>query len=453
MSLGKGCFYNCSLASVTIPSSVTSLPDECFSGCNLTSVTIPSSVTSLGTGCFAGCDFTSITIPSSVTSLGDKCFFGCTSLKAITIPSSVTSLGNECFSWCEKLTSITILSSVTSLGEECFAYCFDLASIQISSSVKSVGKGCFLSCKKLTSVTIPSSVTSLGDYCFNGCKRLTSITIPSSVTSLGERCFYSCWSLEAVNIPSSVTSLGSDCFNGCNNLATIYISPKEIYASKTDSWHFANALSAYKDKLKPYIQFVTADGTPYKYATLCLRNRVNLNDGTCENMGEIYTVQSVGSGKAILEKVSTGVLEPGVAYIVANNNRDGLTIPNGATFTLDETAGLLDEPIKSAFMQGTFNDTYAPVGSYVLQPDGKFHIVAQANTILVGANRAYLNVPSGADNAPVMSMQFGGETTSIDGITETQKETDNSLYDLMGRRVTTPQKGQIYIRGGKKVIY
>lgn len=407
MSLGKGCFNGCSLASVTIPSSVTSLPDECFSGCNLTSVTIPSSVTSLGTGCFAGCDFTSITIPSSVTSLGDKCFFGCTSLKSITIPSSVTSLGNECFSWCEKLTSITILSSVTSLGEECFAYCFDLASIQIPSSVKSVGKGCFLSCKKLTSVTIPSSVT----------------------------------------------SLGSDCFNGCNNLATIYISPKEIYASKTDNWHFANALSAYKDKLKPYIQFVTADGTPYKYSTLCLKNRVNLNDGTCENMGEIYTVTSVGSGKAILDRVTTGVLEPGVAYIVANNNRDGLTIPNGATFTLDETAGLLDEPIKSAFMQGTFDDTYAPVGSYVLQPDGKFHIVAQAKTIKVGANRAYLNVPSGADNTPALSMQFGGETTGIDGITETQQKADTSLYDLTGRRVTTPQKGQIYIRSGKKVLY
>lgn len=236
-------------------------------------------------------------------------------------------------------------------------------------------------------------------------------------------------------------------------MATIYISPKEIYASKYDYWHFANALSDYKDKLKPYIQFVTTDGTPYKYGTLCLKNRVNLNDGKCENMGEIYTVQSVGSGKAILEKVSTGVLEPGVAYIVANNNQEGLTIPNGATFTLDETAGLLDEPIKSAFMQGTFDDTYAPAGSYVLQPDGKFHIVAQSNTIPVGANRAYLNVPSGADNAPVMSMQFGGEATGIDGITETQQKADNSLYDLMGRRLTTPQKGQIYIRGGKKVIY
>lgn len=405
-------------------------------------------------GCFDGCWLlTSVTIPSSVTSLGDRCFYCCTRLVSVNIPESVTSLGDECFSSCYSLAYIDIPSSVKSLGQNCFDNCWSLISITIPSSITSLGFACFFGCKNLTSVSIPSSVTSLGGSCFSNCSSLTSVTIPSSVTNIENSCFEDCSGLTSIILPPSLTNLGNWCFDNCNNLATVYISPKEIYASKSDNWHFATSLSAYKDKLKPYIQFVTADGTPYKYATLCLRNRVNLNDGTCENMGEIYTVQSVGSGKAILEKVSTGVLEPGVAYIVANNNRDGLTIPNGTTFTLDETAGLLDEPIKSAFMQGTFNDTYAPVGSYVLQPDGKFHIVAQANTILVGANRAYLNVPSGADNAPVMSMQFGGETTSIDGITETQKETDNSLYDLMGRRVTTPQKGQIYIRGGKKVIY
>lgn len=405
-------------------------------------------------GCFDGCWLlTSVTIPSSVTSLGDRCFNCCTRLVSVNIPESVTSLGDECFCTCYSLAYIDIPSSVKSLGDNCFDNCWSLTSITIPSSITSLGFACFAGCKNLTSVSIPSSVTSLGGSCFSNCSSLTSVTIPSSVTNIENSCFEDCSGLTSIILPPSLTNLGNRCFDNCNNLATVYISPKEIYVSKSDNWHFATSLSAYKDKLKPYIQFVTADGTPYKYATLCLRNRVNLNEGTCENMGEIYTVQSVGSGKAILEKVSTGVLEPGVAYIVANNNRDGLTIPNGATFTLDETAGLLDEPIKSAFMHGTFDDTYAPAGSYVLQPDGKFHIVAQSNTILVGANRAYLNVPSGADNAPVMSMQFGGETTSIDGITETQKETDNSLYDLMGRRVTTPQKGQIYIRGGKKVIY
>ena len=405
-------------------------------------------------GCFDGCWLlTSVTIPSSVTSLGDRCFNCCTRLGSVNIPESVTSLGDECFSTCHSLAYIDIPSSVKSLGDNCFDNCWSLTSITIPSSITSLGFACFFGCKNLTSVSIPSSVTSLGGSCFQFCTSLTSVTIPSSVTNIENSCFEDCSGLTSIILPPSLTNLGNWCFDNCNNLATVYISPKEIYASKSDNWHFATSLSAYKDKLKPYIQFVTTDGTPYRYGTLCLKSQVFLKDGTCENMNEIYTVKSVDGRTAILSKVTTGVLEPGVAYIVANNDREGLTIPNGATFTLDETETLLDEPIKSSLLQGTFDDTYAPVGSYVLQPDGKFHIVAQANTILVGANRAYLNVPSGADNAPVMSMQFGGETTSIDGITETQKETDNSLYDLMGRRVTTPQKGQIYIRGGKKVIY
>lgn len=111
------------------------------------------------------------------------------------------------------------------------------------------------------------------------------------------------------------------------------------------------------------------------------------------------------------------------------------------------------EPIENALLQGVYEDTYAPVGSYVLQPDGRFHLVTQANTIKVGACHAYLNVPGGVDDAPALSVQFGGETTGIDGITEMKKEAGPYLYDLTGRRVTTPQKGQIYIRGGKKVIY
>lgn len=240
-------------------------------------------------------------------------------------------------------------------------------------------------------------------------------------------------------------------FYYCTGLQTVYASLNEVYASEAGNWHFANALSAYKDKLKPYIQFVTADGTPYKYGTLCLKNRVNLNDETCENMGEIYTVTSANSEKTILDRVTTGVLEPGVAYIVVNNNPEGLTIPNSATFTLDKTAKV-DEPVESEFLQGVFEDTYAPKDTYVIQPDEKFHRVAVDNAVRVGAYKAYLKVP-GSHTAKALSMQFGGETTGIDGISETQKKADTSLYDLTGRRVTTPQKGQIYIRSGKKVLY
>lgn len=44
-------------------------------------------------------------------------------------------------------------------------------------------------------------------------------------------------------------------------------------------------------------------------------------------------------------------------------------------------------------------------------------------------------------------------TTAIDfpAIVETQSK-DNSIYDLMGRKVERPQKGNIYIQNGKKFV-
>ena len=447
---------------ITIPSTisyggkaypVTGLGGGLFLGCGeLTSIKLPASVTSLPDDCFAYCaKLNKIEIPSSVTKFGDRCFLNCTGLASINIPSSVTSLGESCFNGCSGLTSIVIPSSVTSLPNSCFADCSSLASINITGQVTSLEASCFSRCTNLKSVTIPSSVTSLGDYCFSDCTGLTSINVPQSVANLGKNCFNYCKSLTSVVIPSALTSLGDGCFEGCTGLQTVYASLNEVYASEADNWHFANALSTYKDKLKPYIQFVTADGTPYKYATLCLKNRVNLNDGTCENMGEIYTVTSANSERVVLEKVTGEFLMPGVAYIVANNNSEGLTIPNGATFTLDKTAKV-DEPVESDYLQGVFEDTPAIAGTYGLQSDNKFHIVAPGTTFKVGAYKAYLKIP-GSSNVRALSIQFGGETTGIDGITETKKEADTNLYDLTGRRVTTPQKGQIYIRSGKKVLY
>ena len=122
----------------------------------------------------------------------------------------------------------------------------------------------------------------------------------------------------------------------------------------------------------------------------------------------------------------------------------------GFTFTLEDS----EEPlVENALFQGVYEDIYAPAGSYVLQPDGKFHIVAEDNTVKVGANHAYLNVPMNT-NEPQLVMQFDdGGTTGVDSVTEVEKKTDNRLYDLMGRRVITPQKGHIYVRGNKKIIY
>ena len=103
-----------------------------FNCLSLASVTIPNSVTNISNGAFSGCsDLTSVTIPNSVTNIGDDAFSYCSSLKSITIPNSVTAIGEQAFNGCAKLTSITIPNSVTSIGNDAFLLCETLKKVVI----------------------------------------------------------------------------------------------------------------------------------------------------------------------------------------------------------------------------------------------------------------------------------------------------------------------------------
>ena len=223
--IGWSAFENCtSLTSVTIPNSVTDIGDDAFLGCtSLTSITIPDSVTEICYNAFAYCtSLTSITIPESVKSICGGAFSGCTSLTSITIPDSVTSIGGA-FYGCTSLTSIAIPYGVTNIDYGTFEDCESLTSITIPDSVSSIGDHAFKGCTSLTSITIPDSVTEIGRIAFNGCTSLTSITIPDSVTSIGDLAFYACTSLTSITILGSVTSIGDYAFYGCTSLTSITI--------------------------------------------------------------------------------------------------------------------------------------------------------------------------------------------------------------------------------------
>ena len=234
---------------------VTSIRGCAFDGCrSLASVVIPSSVTSIGYRAFYGCsslfayhykkDGTATLLKAgsetaeisgkdtynipekvthdgaeyTVTSIGDCAFDGCRSLSSVVIPSSVTSIGGYAFKGCSSLTSVVIPSSVTSIGNRAFYGCSSLASVVIPSSVTRIGSYAFSGCSSLASVVIPSSVTSIGSDAFSGCSSLASVVIPSSVTSIGEGTFSYCTGLVSVDIPYSVTSIGDGAFRACNNL-------------------------------------------------------------------------------------------------------------------------------------------------------------------------------------------------------------------------------------------
>ena len=222
--LGTQSFYNCiSLESIEIPSSVKSLGFYCFGYCtSLKSIDIPSSVETIDEYCFTTCNsLTSISLPSYIKSLGNGCFWGCTALTTIEIPSLVETIGNYCFGNCSSLNSIVLPNTITSLGDYCFEGCSSLSSINLPCTIKTIGDYCFSQCSTLKEIELCSSVESMGKGCFSRCSSLTTVALPTQITCLDDNLFESCSSLKSIEIPSSVTSLGNHCFGGCKSLSSV----------------------------------------------------------------------------------------------------------------------------------------------------------------------------------------------------------------------------------------
>lgn len=108
-------FHNSAVTSVTIPDSVTSIPDSAFGFCSqLTNISIPNSVTYIGFSAFNSCtSLKSITLPSSLSTIQSSAFYNCGNLETIRIPVSVTFIGNYAFAGCPSSMTVTYPGSKT----------------------------------------------------------------------------------------------------------------------------------------------------------------------------------------------------------------------------------------------------------------------------------------------------------------------------------------------------
>lgn len=153
-----------------------------------------------------------------------------------------------------------------------------------------------------------------------------------------------------------------------------------------------------------------------------------------------YTLTYSGGDEATATEVS-GTL-PAATPVLLNGS-------GAATFTASAAAVSADAPCTEGALTGVLQQTFAPVGSYVLQNQEQgvgFYQVAKEGSIAVKPFRAYLTA---ASSARQLRIAYPGQTTAISTLTAT--EAAAPAYNLQGQRVLPTAKG-LYIIDGRKVM-
>ena len=388
-----------------------------------------------------------------------------------------------------------------SIGDNAFIYCPVLTSIIVDPAnpvydsrdncnaiINTENNTLILGCQN---TIIPNSVTSIGDLAFGGCVFLTSITLPNSVTSIGNNAFECCTSLTSLTSHISAEQLfvpGDNAFNGVpTSTCTLYVpyGAKSTYEA-TSGWNvFQNVVEITEMNL--------VDGKDYKnsknledFSITYTRTLPNLYwnplyvpfEITVENITDKYEVAYINGvhsydnddngeiDELTMEviKVKSGILKANYPYLIKARDEEAKTlnisVENATLYAAAENTVDCSSVYQAFEITGSYSKKSAEelTGKLAISLEGAWQPLA-ASTYL-NPFRLYMSISDRGDsplkvNPTALSrvkIVENGETTGIIELTPvtSQKEV---IYDLGGRRVMTPQKGQFYIVNGKKVIY
>jgi len=176
-----------------------------------------------------------------------------------------------------------------------------------------------------------------------------------------------------------------------------------------------------------------------EYGTFCAPFEVNVPYGLTA-----YTVDGLNANNLTLDLTALNGTIPANTPVVLSGSKEIALTAYGVSAPAAAETGLLT---------GVYEDTSAPVGSYVLQNLNDvlgFYQVAAGQQPTVKAYRAYLTVP----NSDAKAFFFTEEdATSIESIQNStfDIQNDEAIYNLAGQRVQKLQRG-INIVNGKKML-
>lgn len=169
-------------------------------------------------------------------------------------------------------------------------------------------------------------------------------------------------------------------------------------------------------------------------------------------------------------------LKANYPYVIRPKNDEAVNLNITQRYvTLHSTApeNLKEMTCSSAFKQYAVKGVYAKTisaeldgGNYVyaINKNGEWQKMGLETSLV--PFRLYLTMAN-RDGSPIVSTEFAAQsirmrlvgeeneegTTVIYDLEVTEEQTDDRIYDLQGRRVLDPQRGNLYIINGKKVVF
>ena len=388
-----------------------------------------------------------IAIPSSVehdgtsycvTGISDWAFFRSLHLNSVAIPESVQRIGNYAFYFCTGLTSVTMDDGVKNIGRFAFQDCVSLRTVALSGSLMNIGISAFQGCSALTDISIPDGVKILRDGLFYGCSALTSVTVPDAVERIDWYVFRYCDSLETLHIGSGVSSIGEGAFYDCPALSSITVDAENaVYDSRDES----NAvIETYSNTLLLGCFNTTIPEDVKKISRLAFYG--------CEELASITIPESITS---IGREAFCG---SGLRSIAIPENVVSI---GKSAFSNCDSLSEISIPSKVESIESCAFSFCSNISSVTCMAE-KVPNTSSDAFMGVDCNAATLYVPTTSINRYRVSSpwkSFGTilpiEPSGLEDLPEEkEQETDQPIYDLLGRRLSEKPASGYFIRDGKK---
>ena len=344
-----------------------------------------------------------IILPDGVKRIEEGAFSYCINLEEVNIPSSLQYLGTYAFSDCVSLKTDPLVfpEGFDRFGQLVFSNCRSLTGkIVLPSTIKEIGDGAFFQ-SKISSINLPEGLEKIGDAAFYAC-HLKEVWIPNSCQTIsGTNTFQMNYPLVKIHLPEGMEKIPSCFANICLDLQEVNI-PSTVKCIGHTAFEQCKSLKKIElpDGLETIERevFYHCDSLEQIIfpATLNL-----LGQECCSYMSGLKRIYCMASEPPVCEE---STLNPGNSPFGKYNSDFYLSTPNNI-------------PV------------YVPIGT------------AEKYRNAWGWN--YFTNFIETDNFP----------TAIHDVTTERSNAKSSIYDLNGRKVTSPQKGQVYIKNGKKIIF